>query len=239
MGTDVEDYDNDGAEDVVLTALAGETYPLFHNDGRGGFQEATQSTGLARLTTKLSGWCAALADFDNDGWKDLFTANSHVNDRIAEFQAIAFKQPNTLFLNDGRGHFTDATGASGLAAAPAAHRGCGIADLNGDGRLDAVVLVAGGPAEIWQNDSAPRHWLVVKLVGTKSNRDGIGARVTIGRQVRTMTTSIGYASSSHAGLHFGLGNAAEVDRLDVVWPSGTKQTLEHVKADQVLTVREQ
>ena len=114
MGTDAQDYDNDGWEDIHVTALAGETFPLFRNDGRGGFVEETRSTGLARMTVKLSGWCTVLADFDNDGWKDIFTANSHVNDRIGDFQAIAFKQSNSLFLNDGSGRFRDASDVSGL-----------------------------------------------------------------------------------------------------------------------------
>jgi hypothetical protein len=239
MGVDVEDYDNDGWDDILHTALPGETYPLFHNDGHGDFVEATQGSGLARLTANLSGWCSVMADFDNDGWKDIFAANSLVFDRAAEFVAIPFKQPNTLFMNDGRGHFRDATAASGLGAVAAAHRGCGVADFNGDGRLDVAVLVVGGSAELWQNDSAlNRRWLIVRLIGTRSNRDGIGARVTVGRQTRTMTTSMGYASSSHAGLHFGLGSATEIDRLDVDWPSGTHQTLEHVKSNQVLEIRE-
>ncbi len=243
MGTDSQDYDNDGWEDILMTALAGETFPLFHNEsgtGRGGaFVEVTQASGLARLTVKASGWCSIVADIDNDGWKDIFTANSHVNDRIREFEVLDFKQPNNLFLNDGRGRFRDATSASGLGGALAAHRGCGVADFNGDGRLDFVVLVLGSPAELWKNESQPENtWLIVRLVGTKSNRDGIGARVIIGNQVRTMTTAVGYASSSHAGLHFGLGTATEVDRLEVQWPSGTRQIVEHVKANQVLEIKE-
>jgi len=239
MGTDVQDYDNDGWEDIHLTALSGETFPLFRNDGRGGFVETTQTSGLGRLTARLSGWCTVLADFDNDGWKDIFTANSHVNDRIGDFEAVAFKQANSLFLNNRQGRFVDGTPASGLATASAAHRGCGVADFDGDGRLDLVVLVLGEASELWQNQSSSNsHWLIVKLVGVRSNRDGIGARVAVGKQVRTMTTAVGYASSSHAGLHFGLGNASDAVRVEVQWPSGTKQTVENVKPNQVLEIRE-
>jgi hypothetical protein len=239
MGTDFQDYDNDGWEDIHLTALSGETFPLFRNDGHGAFTETTRSSGLARLTVRMSGWCDNVSDFDNDGWKDIFTANSHVNDRVGLFEAIAFKQPNSVFLNDGHGRFTQESGTSGLADAVATHRGCGVADFNGDGRLDVVVLVLGAQAELWQNEStSTNRWLIVRLTGARSNRDGIGARVTVGTQVRTMTTSIGYASSSHAGLHFGLGSATEIDRVDVQWPSGARQRIEHVKTDQILDVKE-
>ncbi len=239
MGTDVQDYDNDGLADIFLTALSGETFPLFRNDGRGAFVETTQSAGLARLTAKSSGWCAVMADIDNDGRKDLFTANSHANDRIGESETTGWKQANNLFINGGTGRFRDAAAESGLAGSVAVHRGCGVADFNGDGRLDVVVLALGARAELWQNDSAPQHrWLIVRLIGSKSNRDGIGARVIVGNQVRTMSTASGYASSSHAGMHFGLESAAEIPRLEVQWPSGTRQTLEHVKTNQVLEIRE-
>lgn len=243
MGTDAQDYDNDGWPDIHFTALTGETFPLFRNDGHGAFIEETQSSGLGRSTVKLSGWCSIFADMDNDGWKDIFTANSHVNARIGDFQSIAFKQSNSLFLNDGRGHFSDVSNASGLSAAVAAHRGCGVADFDGDGWLDVVVLTLGAPAELWQNVSvrdpgSGNHWLMVRLVGTKSNRDGIGAVVRVGNQVRTMTTSIGYASSSHAGLHFGLGTSPGPVRVDIEWPSGTKQVMEEAKVDRVLEIVE-
>ena len=240
MGVDFQDYDNDGWEDILFTALSGETFPLFRNDKRGTFVETTQSSGLAALTAKSSGWCSVLADFDNDGNKDIFTANSHANDRIAESETTGWKQSNSLFLNSGQGRFRDATGEAGLADALAVHRGCAVADFNNDGRLDLVVLVLGGKAELWQNDTAPgRRWLTLRLVGTRSNRDGIGARVTVGSQRRTMTTAMGYASSSHAGIHFGLSGAPDVVRVEVLWPSGLQQIVEHAKTNQVVEIREQ
>jgi hypothetical protein len=242
MGVDAQDYDNDGWEDIQFTALTGETFPLFRNDSatrRGTFVEVTQPSGLAALTVKSSGWCSIAGDFDNDGWKDLFTANSHVNDRIGDFEALEFRQPNSLFLNDGHGRFRDATAGAGLATTLAAHRGCALADFNADGRLDVVVVSLGSAAELWQNDSSgPSRWLIVRLAGTKSNRDGIGARVVVGNQVRTMTTAMGYASSSHAGLHFGLGDAPGPVRVEVQWPSGIKQAIEQVEVNRVLDVRE-
>jgi enediyne biosynthesis protein E4 len=239
MGVDFQDYDNDGWPDLHVTALTGETFPLFRNDRAGGFTDVTAASGLAPLTIKDGGWCTVFADVDNDGAKDLFTANSHANDRIGEFEATAWKQASSLFMNDGRGRFRAARDEAGLATAVAAHRGCGVADLNADGRLDLVVLTLGSNAELWENvTAAAGRWLIVRLVGTASNRDGIGARVTVGSQMRTMTTAIGYASSSHAGLHFGLGAATEVPAIEVQWPSGRTQRLERVRADQVITITE-
>jgi hypothetical protein len=242
MGVDAQDYDNDGWEDIHFTALTGETFPLFRNESarsRGTFVEVTQPSGLAASTVKSSGWCSIVADMDNDGWKDIFTANSHVNDRIGDFEALEFRQANSLFVSDGRGKFRDATAEAGLAGTLAAHRGCGIADFNADGRLDVVVLSLGSQAELWRNDSASAsRWLIVRLTGTKSNRDGIGARVIIGNQVRTMTTAMGYASSSHAGVHFGLGSAPGPVRVEVQWPSGMKQVVEKVAVNRVLEVVE-
>jgi len=239
MGADVQDYDNDGWDDILFAALAGETFPLFRNDRRGAFVEATQASGVARLTVKASGWCAIAADLNNDGWPDIFSANSDVNDRIGDFEAVAWKQANSLLMNDGHGRFSDATAESGLGQRVAVHRGCGVADLDGDGRLDLVVLSLGSPAEIWKNESAPEpRWLNVRLVGTKSNRDGLGARVIVGHQSRTMSTARGYASSSHAGVHFGLGSAAATVGVEVQWPSGTKQVVEHVNTNHTIEIRE-
>jgi len=240
MGADMQDYDNDGWLDIHVTALTGELFPLFRNDTRGAFEETTQASGVAGISAKRSGWCTVFADLDNDGRKDIFTANSHVDDRIADQATTTWKQPNALFLNAGAGRFRDASLEAGLAGAAAVHRGCAAADFNADGRLDLVVSALGSNAELWQNDSAPAHrWLIVRLTGTKSNRDGIGARVTVGDQMRTMSTAAGYASSSHAGLHFGLGTSSGPIRVEVQWPSGVKQAVDNVQANTTIEIKEQ
>jgi enediyne biosynthesis protein E4 len=240
MGADFRDYDNDGRPDIHFTALAGETFPLFQNLGSGMFQDATYSSRLGPLTAPRSGWSNGLFDFNNDGWKDLFTANSDVNDLVDLFGPHHYKQPNSVFANLGNGTFSDVSGEVGEGFAVArAHRGSACADFNNDGKIDVVVSSLGEPAELWQNCSPDgNHWLVLKLIGTRSNRDGIGARVRLGDQHNHMTTAVGYASSSAAGVHFGTGKLAALPRIEVRWPSGIVQALREVKADQFLEVRE-
>ncbi len=239
MGADFRDYDNDGRPDLVMTALDGETFPVFHNDGGGLFHDATYASRIGPLSIHHGGWGAALADFDNDGYKDLFTTNSNVNDLVEKFEAALYKQANQVFRNHGDGKF-DAVKAPELDGQVRAHRGLALADFDGDGRIDAAVSSLGEGVELWRNTSAAAgHWIVFKLRGTKSNRDGIGAVVRIGKQTNVMTTSSGYASSSHSGVHFGLGAMDTVGRVEIAWPSGRKQTLENVKADRVVAVREE
>lgn len=238
MGADFRDYDNDGRPDVAITALDGETFPIFHNDGGGLFHDATYATHMGPLSLHHGGWGAGFIDFDNDGWKDLFTSNSNVNDRVELFEAAVYRQANMVFANSGNGRFEDVKSPE-LAAVVGAHRGLAFADFDGDGRVDAVVTALAGPAELWRNTSAGAgHWLIVKLRGVTSNRDAIGAVVRIGKQMNHMTTSSGYASSSHAGLHFGLGALDTIPKIEIRWPGGRTQTLENVKADRVLTVTE-
>ena len=248
MGVDFRDYDNDGRPDVHVTALAGESFPLYRNMGQGLFQDVTYRTGLRPLVAARSGWGNGLFDFDDDGWKDIFTADAHVNDAIEKFSKDTYLQTNGLFLAAGDGTFRDASAASGLdAGPPRAHRGAAFGDLDQDGRVDVVVTALGAPAELWHNETvAPGHWLDVRLVGTKSNRDGIGAVVKIAAkadprwhaQFNAMTTTVGYASSSAGPVHFGTGLAKALDIVEIRWPSGTVQTLKDVPADQVLVVRE-
>jgi hypothetical protein len=235
MGVEFKDYDNDGLPDLFVTALAGETYPVFRNVGKGNFADATYQSRLAPLAIKHSGWGIGVFDFNNDGWKDVFTANSHVNDLVEKFEAAVYREKNSVFANAG-GTFADVSDAAGLTAVRA-HRGAAFADFNGDGRMDAVVSSLGEPAELWENVSpGAQHWIDVRLEGTKSNRDGIGAQVRIGNQYAEMTTALGYQSSADIPLHFGLGGATAA-KIEIRWPSGVVQKLDG-KVDQVVVVRE-
>ena len=238
MGADFRDYDNDGRPDLNFTALAGETFPLFQNLGKGIFRDVTHESLLGKLSTSRSGWSNGLFDFNNDGWKDLFTANSDVNDLIELFKPIHYKQPNSVFANLGNGTFRDVSSEAGFNLARA-HRGSAFADFDGDGKIDIVVSALGEPSELWKNVSPDTNdWIIMKLVGTKSNRDGIGAKIRLGSQSNHMTTAVGYASSSAQGVHFGTGKMQMIDRIEIRWPSGILQILKNVPTNQVLEVHE-
>jgi hypothetical protein len=243
MGADFRDVDNDGRPDIVITAISNEMFSYFHNEGGGLFEDYTHTSSLGRLSIFMSGWSDGLFDFNNDGWKDLFAANSHVNDEVEQEMNVPFKQPNAAFANSA-GRFVNASGEAGRDfQVPAAHRGAAFGDLDNDGRVDAVVSRFDGPAEVFRNISDPKqHWLAVTLQGTKSNRDGIGAKLRLesasGIQYNHVTTSVGYASSSDRRVHFGLGRDTLVKKLEIRWASGLKQELENVAGDQILTVVE-
>lgn len=243
MGLDFRDFDNDGLPDISFAALANQTFPLFRNAGDGTFQDITARSGMAALSAHTSGFGAGLYDFDNDGWKDLFVTGGHVQSQEMPGQVI--NQNNVVFRNSGKdGKWHAIEDDAGLKAdAPARHRGCGFGDLDSDGRVDVVVTALGKDAEIWMNRSPQSgHWLDIALEGTKSNRDGIGARIkvvtTSGTQYNHMTTSVGYASSSDGPVHFGLGTDNGAESIEIDWPSGTVQKLELVAGDRVLKVKE-
>jgi hypothetical protein len=240
MGTDFRDIDNNGLADIVVTALAGETFPFFRNRGKGTFADAAYTSGLGRLSRIYSGWGIGVFDFDNDGWKDIFSANSHVNDRVEAFETTTYRQHNSVFRNTKNGRFDDVSGFAGPGfLRVAAHRGCAFADFDQDGRIDVVISSLSDSPELLHNlTPLGNSWLILKLTGSKSNRDGIGAVIRIGDQTNHMTTSVGYASSSHFGVHFGTGQQKEVERIEIRWPSGINQVLRNVKANQILTVRE-
>jgi len=238
MGADFRDFNNDGLCDINVTALAGETFPLFRNVGKGSFSDVTHSSQLAQPSAARSGWSNGFFDFNNDGWKDLFTANSDVNDLVDLFQSTHYKQPNSLFANLGDGIFRDVSSDAGFTLARA-HRGSAFADFDNDGKVDVVVSALGESAELWQNVSPdPNHWLVLKLTGTRSNRDGIGAKIRLGDQFNHVTTAVGYASSSPSTVHFGTGKLEKIDRIEIRWPSGTVQVLQNVATNQLIEVRE-
>jgi hypothetical protein len=240
MGADFRDFDNDGRPDIAVVALAGQTFPLFRNLGKAGFRDMTAASRVGSMSLKRSGWSVGLVDFNNDGWKDLFVSCSHVNDLIEKFESNLYKLNNAIFLNLGNGTFEDASEESGLnKAPPKAHRGAAVADFNNDGKMDVVVSALNQAAELWENTTSNgANWLMLKLEGVKSNRDGIGAVVRVDNQYNQMTSSFGYASSSLQGVHFGLGSKTVADEIEIRWPSGIVQRLSHVKAGQVLAVRE-
>ncbi|HEV2501023.1 MAG TPA: CRTAC1 family protein [Terriglobia bacterium] len=243
MGLDFRDINNDGYPDIAFVALNNQTFPIFRNDRGSGFEEITDQSGMRELSFHMSGYGAGLFDFDNDGWKDLFVTRGHVESLPKPDAEI--DQYNTVFRNTGAsGKWQALTGEAGFnASPPARHRGCAFGDLDGDGRVDVVATAIGRPAEIWMNRSpGGGNWLDVALVGTKSNRDGIGAVVKIvtkaGAQYNHMTTSCGYASSSHGPVHFGLGDEAVAEQMEIRWPSGAAQTLRNVRGGRTITVKE-
>jgi len=243
MGADAQDLNNDGLPDIALVALANETFPIYQNKGNGEFTEVTTQNGMALLSNPMAGYSPNIADFDNDGWKDLFVSRGDVQSPdMANVAQIA--QPNTVFRNLHDGHWDALTETAGFGALPPSrHRGAATGDFNHDGKLDIVVSALSAPAEIWMNDSPNQyHWLELKLRGTKSNRDGIGARIRImaggQAQYHYVSFAAGYASSSAGPAHFGLASAKKVDEIEIKWPSGIVQVLKDINADQILQVTE-
>ncbi|HEY2930808.1 MAG TPA: CRTAC1 family protein [Acidobacteriota bacterium] len=244
MGVDFRDYNNDGRDDLIITALAGESFPVFRNLGSGIFKGATFETGVARAVSSSSGWSTGFFDFNNDGYKDLFTANGDVQDNVEVYSSRRSRQPNLMLMNRKNGTFQDCTAQAGAGFKQLGlHRGAAFGDLDRDGKIDIVVTRLNEPAEILRNITGTNNnWLTLLLEGRKSNRDGIGARVEVAdasglKQWNHVTTAAGYASSSDRALHFGLGRST-VARVAILWPSGQRQKLENVHADQVLKVRE-
>jgi enediyne biosynthesis protein E4 len=244
MGVDFEDFDNDGLPDLVVDNLANQMYAVYQNAGDGTFTYTTRATGMGRISMLHSGWGLRLIDYDNDGWKDLLIAQGHDLDTIElTSPQLHYREPMLLARNTGHG-FVDVSAASGSVFHEAwAGRGLATGDLDNDGRIDAVVSTNDGPAHVIRNETkTDNHWLTLKLVGHKSNRDAIGAVVKIvtprGAQHATVTTASSYLSSSDKRVHFGLGPAAVAGTIEIRWPSGLNQSLKDVHADQILQVDE-
>jgi enediyne biosynthesis protein E4 len=244
MGVDFADYNNDGLPDIVVTDLANQRYALYQNAGDGSFTYATSATGLGQMTVSHSGWGVRLFDYDNDGWKDLLIAQGHDLDTIElTYPNLRYREPMLLARNTGK-TFIDVSEQSGdVFRRPWVARGMAIGDLDNDGRLDAVVTTNDGPLHILHNQASDsNHWLLLKLVGHRSNRDAIGAEVVIstasGSQSATVSTASSYLSSSDKRVHFGLGKEKTAQKIEIRWPSGIRQTIKDVPADQVVEINE-
>jgi enediyne biosynthesis protein E4 len=245
MGVDFEDYNNDGWPDVVITDLANQKYALYANAGDGTFDYTTLTAGLGAITLLHSGWGVRFFDYDNDGWKDLFIAQSHVMDTIQVNEPhLHYREAPLLLWNDQGKRFIDVSDQSGeVFHKQWAARSMATGDLDNDGRVDMVLSSIDGPASVLHNETqTANHWITFNLVGVKSNHDGIGAQIKIstsaGKQYATVTTASSYQSSSDKRVHFGLGPELSVARVEIRWPSGARQVLSDLKADQIVTVTE-
>lgn len=229
MGAEFRDIDNDGREDLFLTALTNETFPLYKNLGKGLFRDVTYPTRIGKATLAYSGWSCGIFDFDNDGRKDIFTANGDVQTNTEVFSSRSSRQRNLLLLNTASGFVPQAVGEAGI------HRGAAFADFDRDGKIDVVVTQLGGAPVLLKNSTPAsannNHWLAVVV------RPGTLVRIG-GGQVNRSTTAVGYASASPSTVHFGLGPVALVQEVIVTWPGGKQRRLTNVKADQYLTVDE-
>ena len=244
MGVDFADYNNDGWPDVVVTDLANQRYALYQNSGDGSFNYATPGAGLGQMTVSHSGWGVRFFDYDNDGWKDLLIAQGHDLDTIeVTYPNLRYREPMLLAHNTGHGFIDVSREAGSVFTQPWVARGMAVGDLDNDGRLDAVVTTNDGPVHVLHNEfTNSNHWLLLNLVGHLSNRDAIGAEVAIttgaGSQYATVSTSGSYLSASDKRVHFGLGKETVVQKIEIRWPSGIRQTIKDVRADRILQVDE-
>ena len=248
MGIDVGDYDNDGYADVFITTLSNETYALYHNDHDLSFTYTTNSAGVGQITLLYSGWGARFIDADNDGWRDLFVAQSHVLDTIEKTNPyLKYKQPPLLMLNTGKGFVNVSATAGPVFSNALAGRGAAFGDLNNDGKVDAVIATLNGGAVVLRNEGAKQgpqnHWLGVSLIGWKSNRNGIGARLTVtdgaGRkQIFDVNTSGSYLAANDPRVIVGLGANASARKIEVSWPSGIIQVVNQPQVDRYLVINE-
>lgn len=244
MGLDFQDYNNDGYPDLIITDLAQQKYALYRNNGDGSFTYDTYAAGIARATQLNSGWGIHFLDYDNDGLKDLLVAQGHDLDTIElNYPQIHYKEPMLLLHNAGKS-FEDVSKTAGAVFGQSwVGRGLAVGDFDNDGRVDAVVSTNGGGIHLLHNETVSgNHWLTLNLRGHRSNRDGIGAQVTLlaGKlvQYQTVSTSGSYLSSSDKRVYFGIGKETEAREIKIRWPSGVVQVLRHIPGDQVLTIEE-
>jgi hypothetical protein len=240
MGCDAKDFDNDGWVDIVYNDLAGQVFGLLRNEDGKSFADQTWTSRLGPLSRNLSGWSVGFVDFNNDGWKDIYSANGDVDNLAANS-----RQHDTMFQNIDGKTLTDVSQEMGPDFGIAGYqRGSVFVDLNNDGFMDLVVTSLGERPRILMNNALNRnHWIMFNLRGRKSNRDGIGATIKVitasGRTLfNHVTTSVGFMSSSDRRVHFGLGMDLKLDSVEIRWPRGIVQRIERPAVDQIMTVEE-
>jgi hypothetical protein len=257
MGIAAGDYDNDGYADIFITTLSNETYPLYHNDRDLSFTYATNTAGVGRITLQYSGWGTHFIDVDNDGLRDLFVAQGHALDTIEKTNPyLKYKQTPLLMLNTGKGFVNVSATAGPAFSSSLTGRGAAFGDLNNDGQVDAVIAALdGAPVLLRSNGTSngtskgtskgtKNHWLGLSLAGSKSNRDGIGARIAVTdssdrKQIFDVNTSGSYLSSNDPRIIVGLGKATSVRKVEVSWPSGIVQVITEPQLDRYLVISEQ
>lgn len=244
MGVAVADYDGDGWLDIARTNFSEQVTTIYRNYGNGAFEDASIKAGMG-VNRKYLGFGVGFLDFDNDGWKDLFLANGHVYSQIADRKLhVAYRQPRILYRNRGNGRFEDVTSRSGTALqADNLGRGCAFGDFDNDGDVDVLINNLDGPPTLLRNDGGNKNnWIMIKCVGTRSNRSAIGTRVRVvsgeRSQIDEVMSGSSYYSQNDLRLHFGLGRADKVDSVELIWPSGLKESFKDLAANQLFVIQE-
>jgi enediyne biosynthesis protein E4 len=244
MGITVADFNGDGRLDLFKTNFSDDTPTLYRNDGGGVFSDVTFAAGLG-LHTQYLGWGTMFFDFDNDGWPDLILANGHVYPEVEKFHlGGAYQEPRLLYHNNGNGTFTDVSASAGPGiSAASSSRGLAVGDFWNDGRLSIVINnMNGKPSLLVNSVRSQNHWIGLKTVGTRSNRDGIGAKITVSAGKRKMIDEVrsgsSYISQNDLRMHFGLGSASKVDSVEIRWPSGLVERFEDLPVDAIHTLKE-
>jgi len=245
MGVDAADASGKGRMDLMVTHLDSQLARFYQNMGGGVFDDATLQSKISYATFHMSGFGTRFMDYDNDGWRDVFMADGHILDNIERYRgAVRYAEPKLMFRNRGRGVFENVSDRLGADfQRPRVSRGAAIGDFDNDGDLDVLVNNNGEPAQLLRNDGGnANHWLQIFLIGTRSNRDGVGARVKVTAGDLTLYEQrkggMSYQSAQDPRLHFGLGAHLTVDALEIIWPSGVVTKLAGIKSDQIISVRE-
>jgi hypothetical protein len=244
MGATIADYNGDGRPDIFKTNFSDDTSTLYRNNGDGTFDDVTSAAGLG-LYTKYLGWGTMFLDFDNDGWPDLLLVNGHVYPEVDKNNLGSnYEEPRVLYHNLGKGTFADisATAGPGITTS-ASSRGLAVGDLWNDGRISAVISNMNGAPSLLENQvRSTNHWIAIRAVGVKSNRDGIGAQVSVKAGTRTLVDEVrsgsSYSSSNDMRVHFGLGSANKVDSVQIRWPSGLVERFDNLPVDSIQTLKE-